>query len=163
MQEELETSVSGNVEISNSDYIDAIKDLKANTVAKSDYEALKADNKKLLDTLVNGQLPNTQPVKPVVDKDKLRDDLFRHGEDLSNLEYVSKALQLRQAIIDEGGTDPFLPAGKKIVPTDTDIECANRVATVMQECVDYAEGDSQIFTNELMRRTVDVGPTIKRK
>lgn len=160
--EELNQSVSGEV-VSNSDYIDAIKDLKQNTVAKSDYEALKADNKKLLDTLVNGQLPNTEPVKPTYNKEELRESLFRHGEDLSNLEYVDKALKLRQAILDEGGMDPFLPTGKKIVPTDTDIECANRVAAVMQECVDYADGDSQIFTQELMRRTVDVGPSIRKK
>ena len=44
----------------------------------------------------------------------------------------------------------------KIVPTTEDIECANRVAEVVKECIEYADGDSQLFTNELNRRTVDV-------
>ena len=37
------------------DYIKAIEELKANSVPKSDYDQLRADNKKLLDTLVNRQ------------------------------------------------------------------------------------------------------------
>ena len=28
----------------------------------------------------------------------------------------------------------------------------------MRECVEYAEGDSELFTNELMRRTNDAMP-----
>ena len=42
------------------------------------------------------------------------------------------------------------------MPTDDDIKTAEKVANVLQECVDYAEGDSAVFTNELQRRLVDV-------
>ena len=56
-----------------------------------------------------------------------------------------------------------MPVGKRITPTDEDISAANRVATVLQECVDYAQGDSQAFTNELQRRTIDTAPKKKRK
>ena len=56
----------------------------------------------------------------------------------------------------EGKPDPFLPVGSQILPDDADIAAANKVATVLQECVDYANGDSSVFTNELQRRLVDV-------
>ena len=78
------------------------------------------------------------------------------NEHQSNLEYWENALNLRQALIDSGENDPFLPYGHKIVPTTEDVECANRVAEVVKECIEYANGDSQLFTNELNRRTVDV-------
>ena len=37
----------------------------------------------------------------------------------------------------------------------SDYEAAERVATVVRECIEYAKGDSAVFTNELQRRTVD--------
>lgn len=145
------------------DYIDQIAQLKQNTVSKTEYEKLRADHKKALDALVNGgQLTPEETEKPV-DKDALRKELFNEGCSLSNLEYWQKTLQLRKAIIDEGGTDPFLPYGSKIAPTVEDVEKANTVAEVVQECIDYADGDSRIFTNELDRRTIDAMPFAGRK
>ena len=152
------TNVSG--EVDNTDYIAAIKELKENSVDRAKYEALRADNKRLLDAVVNGQtVENT--AKPQVDIQALRNELF-NTENQTNLQYVENALKLRNALIEKGEVDPFLPHGSKIVPTDSDVECANRVAAILQECVDYAEGDSQIFTNEVQRRTVDTGP-MRRK
>lgn len=157
MQEEIKRNEEV---VDNTDYITAIKELKENSVDRSKYEALKADNKRLLDAVVNGQTVE-KVVKPEVDIQALRKELF-NNDNLNNLQYVDKALQLRNALIDKGEPDPFLPHGSKIVPTDSDIECANRVATILQECVDYAEGDSAVFTNEVQRRTVDTGP-MRRK
>jgi hypothetical protein len=156
---EEQTSVTGTVDETTQDYIDTIKNLKENSVDRSKYEALRADNKRLLDSIVNGQSVESQaPVnKPSIDE--LRKQVFK--EDQSNLDYVTHALELRDALIANGEPDPFLPYGKKIVPTDEDVAAAERVATVLRECVDYAEGDSQIFTNELQRRTVDTGPRRK--
>ena len=144
---------------SNVDYIETIKALKENTVERSKYEALRADNKRLLDAVVNGQtVENT--VKPQVDIQALRNELF-NTENQTNLQYVENALKLRTALIESGAPDPFLPYGSKIVPTDEDIATANRVAAVLQECIDYADGDSAIFTNEVQRRTVDTAPRRK--
>lgn len=159
MTEEDKTSVTGTVDETTQDYIDTIKNLKENSVDRSKYEALRADNKRLLDSIVNGQSVESQaPVnKPSIDE--LRKQVFK--EDQTNLDYVTHALELRDALIANGEPDPFLPYGKKIVPTDEDVAAAERVATVLRECVDYAEGDSQIFTNELQRRTVDTGPRRK--
>lgn len=154
-----EQNVTGEVD-TNTDYIAAINELKQNSVDRAKYDQLRADNKRLLDSLVNGQQLELPKVEEKPDINELRKAAFK--DDQSNLEYVSNALKLRSALIKSGQPDPFLPCGEKTLPTDADVATAERVASVLQECVDIAEGDSQIFTNELMRRTVDTGP-IKRK
>lgn len=145
----------------NVDYIEAIKEMKQNTVNKQDYLKLKEENKKLIQSLVNGEQLDPAQQKKEVDVNKLRENLFKKEQ--NNLEYITNALELRNALIEKGEKDPFLPYGKNILPTDEDIECAERVARVLQECVDYADGNSDIFTNELQRVMVDTGPQIKNK
>ena len=147
------------VEDNTSDYIAQIKNLKENSVSKDDYNKLKADNKKLIDALANGsQLESVvaSKVSSVENINNLRKKLFSKGSNLDNLEYCDTALQLRDALIEKGERDPFLPFGHNVIATESDIETANRVATVMKECIDYADGDSDIFTNEIQRRTVDI-------
>ena len=147
------------VEDNTNDYIAQIKNLKENSVSKDDYNKLKADNKKLIDALANGTQLNDKvesKIDAVENINNLRKKLFSKGTNLNNLEYCDTALQLREALIENGNRDPFLPFGHNVIATDSDIETANRVATVMRECIDYADGDSDIFTNELQRRTVDI-------
>ena len=154
MNDETQTNVtSEKTGIDNNQYIDALNQLKQNSVDRSKYEELRAENKKLLDSIVNG----TEVALPAEEKksvEELRAAYLK--EDQSNLEYITNTLKLREALIAEGKPDPFLPIGEQILPTDEDIATANKVAQVLQECVNYAEGDSNVFTNELQRRLVDV-------
>ena len=153
---EEETSVTGTVEDNTQDYLAAIKELKEKSVDRSEYDKLRAENKKLIDAVVNGQPGQEEPAAVKHSKeqiDELRNDLFNSPKELSNLEYVTKAMELREALMENGEPDPFLPVGKQISPTRDDLEGAEKVAQVYRECIDYAEGDSEVFTNELMRRT----------
>ena len=159
MVEEKEISVTGTVEDNTQDYITAIKELKQNSVDRSEYEKLRAENKKLIDAVVNGQPGQEEQVLVRHSKeqiDDLRNDLFNSPRELNNLEFITKAMELREALMENGEPDPFLPVGKQISPTRDDIEGAEKVAQVYKECIEYAEGDSEVFTNELMRRTRDV-------
>lgn len=147
------------VEDNTKDYISEIQRLKETSVSRDDYDKLKADNKKLIEALANGtQLEGK--VEPKIDAveniNNLRKKLFSKGNNLNNLEYCKTAVELRDALIENGERDSFLPFGHNVIATESDIETANRVATIMKECIDYADGDSDIFTNELQRRTVDV-------
>ena len=156
---EEETSVTGTVEDNTQDYLAAIKELKEKSVDRSEYDKLRAENKKLIDAVVNGQPGQEEPTVVKHSKeqiDELRNDLFNSPRELSNLEYITKAMELREALMENGEPDPFLPVGKQISPTRDDLEGAEKVAQVYRECIDYAEGDSEVFTNELMRRTRDV-------
>ena len=147
------------VEDNTNDYIDQIKKLKENSVSKDDYDKLRADNKKLIDALANGSQINDKvesKISAVENINNLRKKLFSKGSNLNNLEYCKTAVELRDALIETGDKDPFLPFGHNVIATDSDHETAERVASIMKDCIEYADGDSDIFTNELQRRTVDV-------
>ena len=159
MAEEKEISVTGTVEDNTQDYLAAIKELKEKSVDRSEYDKLRAENKKLIDAVVNGQPGQEEQVVVKHSKeqiDDLRNELFNSPRELNNLEFITKTMELREALMENGEPDPFLPVGKQISPTRDDIEGAEKVAQVYKECIEYAEGDSEVFTNELMRRTRDV-------
>lgn len=152
-QQETDTSV---------DYISAINEMKKNSVSKEAYNSLREENRKLINSLVNSSpLEEKKSAKPVYDITELRNKLF--GEKtLSNLEYAKTALDLRNALIENGEDDPFLPKCEKLSWDENDINKANKVAEALQKCIDYAEGDNEVFTNELQRITVDAMPKFKR-
>lgn len=157
------TSVSGNETLDDTNqYISAISEMKKNSVSKEAYNKLKEENKQLLDSLINGGQVNMQSVKPEVDIQALRDKLVDVDQPLSNLEYVKTAVELRDALIEKGERDPFLPYGENISPTQDDYIKAENVANVFKECIAYADGDSELFTNELQRRTIDAMPIRSR-
>lgn len=163
MAEEIKNSESQqeNVEQDTNNYIEAIKEMKANSVDKAAYDKLKEENKQLLDALINGGQVTQELQKEPVDIDSLRKRLFGGEAELSNLDYMKTTLELREALLDQGSPDPFLPYGQNIAPTDEDIRTADRVAEAIKSCIDYADGDSEIFTNELQRIMVDTSP-VKR-
>ena len=149
-------------EVDNSSYIEAIKEMKTNYVPKEQLEKLKGENKQLLDALINGKEINIEKEEPV-DIKQLRKDLFNKDAQMSNLDYISNALKLRDALIEKGERDPFLPYGDKVNLTAEHYDKAENVAQVLKECVEFADGDSGIFTAELQRRTKDVMPMYKRR
>lgn len=154
MLNEEEKVVTGQVDDMTQDYVAAINELKQNSVDRQKYDALRAENKKLLDSIVNGQEVEVTKTPEKRDTEEIREELFNHEH--SNLDYVKLSLELRENLIAEGKPDPFLPYGKQISPSREDEELAQKAAQVFQECVDFADGDSELFTNELMRRTKDI-------
>lgn len=149
------------VETNEKDYLAEIENLKANTVNREQYNKILEDNKRLIQTVARNDArarAEEEAAKPIekIDVNECRRKLFQDGGNLSNLEYIENALKLRKGIMDDGGIDPFLPIGNRISPTKEDIETANRVAEAFQSCIEYADGDSQLFTQELQRITKDI-------
>lgn len=158
LQDENLNGVSQQENVNDStDYIEAIKEMKQNSVTRESYDKLRAENKQLLDALVTGKEIEIKKEESV-DINKLRKDLFNKDKQISNLDYVSNALKLRDALIERGERDPFLPYGDKVNLKAEHYEKAEEVATVLRECVEFANGDSGIFTAELQRRTKDSMP-----
>jgi len=153
-EQNLTNVVSGQQNVDDGvDYISAINEIKQNSVSKEAYDKLKKENKQLLDSLVNGKEIDVETKS--VDVNELRKKLFNPDGTLSNLDYVSTALQLRDALIEQGEPDPFLPVGEKVVISDDDIEKAENVASVLQDMVDIADGNNVVFNQEYQRRVVD--------
>ena len=139
----------------NQHYIDAIAELKANTVSKDKYNKVVEENKNLIKTLIDGgQIETSQVAPPQKSLEELRKELFTPKRELSNLEYVTKALELRERVLEETGEDCFVSNGHK-APTQDEYITAQKVADIYKECIEYADGDNERFTAELNRRIVD--------
>lgn len=138
------------------DYLAVIKEMKQNSVSKEEYEKLREENRNLLQSLVEGKQIDPEETEEKIDVSKLCKEIVDPDVQDSNLSGWTKILQVRKGILDEGGEDIFIPKGKFYTPSAEMNEAAERVASVIQECIDYSEGDSELFTNELMRRTRDI-------
>lgn len=161
MTEEENKVVSGEDPVGNEQYIAAINELKANTVTKDRFLKLQEENKQLLNSLVNGQSIN-QPAETSTEPSI--EDLKSHlqEEGLTNLDYVTTSLKLRNKVLAEEGIDMYCPNGAKYVSTYEDKVTAQAVADAFQEMIDLADGSTEIFNSEFQRRVKDV-PIPKRK
>ena len=141
----------------NENYIKTIREMKKNMVDRSEFDKLQKENTALLQALADGgQIDLAEEEEEAApDVKELRNKLFSMDEDLTNMEYVETALKLRKALMDSGEADPFLPIGSSREVSNRELEseqeAADRVAEGLQHCLDYAEGDSSIFTSELSR------------
>ena len=134
------------------DYIEAIQNLKDNTVSKEQYEKLRAENKKLLNAVLNDQ--KAEKEEPVETVEQLQNDLRAiksklanaQEKGMSNLEFASNALKYREKAMKLGLQDPFVP-NTPTGPEENDFRSAERVAEVLQKCVDEAKGNPATFRN----------------
>ena len=146
-------------ETTETNYIEAMAEMRKNTVSKAEYNKVLEENKQLLNAMVNGETINQPQVEVSVDLDALRSELF--NKEMTNLEYAEKTLQLREELLKRGERDPFLPNGRNYVPNDFDAMEAERAADALQHCIDTAQGNPAIFQNELQRILVDRVPVRK--
>ena len=148
---------------SNVELAKALKEMRENSVSKEDYEKLQNENKQLVAQIINGEggAGNGQANPPEkADIKALREELFGpKGSDLNNLDFWTKTLALREAVIEQEGYDPFLPHGAKIKPNEQDVERANAVAKTVQKCIDEANGNSEVFTALLQAETANDSPS----
>lgn len=151
MRPEIDKGEEGNLA-----YIEAIKNLKENSVSKTDYESLKKERDNLVNALVNGQ-----PAEKAADEEErpliagLKKRLFKPDHELSDIEYVSRALDLRDALIEQEGIDCFVGSSHSYSPTQDDYVKAAKVAEVFRECVDASNGNNTRFMAELKSRIND--------
>lgn len=151
-ENEQSVTTQENVEQDTNNYIEAIKEIKANSVSKDAYKKLQDENKKLLESLIAGETieaPKTA-VEEKVDLNELRKHL---DEAESPIDYCKTSLKLHEETLKQLGYNDYLPNGKKIRPTKEDEEKANLFIKEIKECIDYADGDDQLFIQELQRRT----------
>ena len=134
---------------------DEVLDIQKNFVKKEDYDELETNYKQLVSSVLNGgdiTDPNGEAESPKISD--LRKELYDPESNLNNLEYVEKTLQLRKAIMEETGRDPFFPAGIKEKITEADAAQAERTAKLLQECVDEAHGDPEVFDIILSKKVI---------
>ena len=152
--ENVNENVTLDIDNENTDYIEAIKQLKEKSVSKEDYIKLKEKNKELLNAIVNGDKVETEHSESKFDE---TETIKKIQNPKNDIEYFENVLALRKYKLETQGLDIFNPKGD-----DTYRETVNRVAEGIQSCLDYADGDNGVFINEYQRITKDL-PIIKAK
>lgn len=153
-----EKNVSATQGSTTEDLLQALNEVKANSVPKAEYDKIKEDNRILLNNIVNGTPINSTAVEesgPSVSE--LKDKLGRAHNDL---EYAETFLKLREAVIKETGKDPT--ANYATDNLDYELEQAELVANTMRECIELANGNPEVYKAQLMSRVVDT-PLLPRK
>ena len=134
---------------------------KTHSISNEEYNRVLERNKELTQNWAKGNML-VQAQKDTDTVESLRNDLFAEDrKELTNLESAQKILKLRSKLLDEGKRDPFVNTDAKRV-TAADFEAAERVAEGLQDMVDKANGDPDVF-NSLLGRQVDGGMSGKRK
>ena len=142
------------------DYLAAIETLKANSVPREEYEALRTQFKGLLEAHVKGEQPTQTATKPkALTIPEMQNKLF--NESLTEMERIETQLDLRDAILEQTGKDIYVPSSPRTVVTDQDRQDAEMAAKIFRHCLEVADGDEDMFKSELSRWVIDVGPVIK--
>lgn len=159
-QEGVAATTTNNAE----NYTQALEELRANTVDKKEYDRVLGENQHLINALMKGEKPEQSAPTKAADIGQLRKDLFGGETELSNLDYMTKVVELRKAVMAKGEPDPFLPVGEKVDLTADMLKDANDVATLLEHCIEFAQGDSGLFDAELARHTsAPVVPVARRR
>ena len=158
MAEEMTTTIESVDETQK--YIDTINQMKANSVSRTEYDKVRDENKKLLEAIVQGNSFETssteETAKPTIQE--LRNKAYgKDAENLTDLEYVETVLELRDRLLEEEGVDHFIPSGKKFSPDYNDQFCAQKAYEGLKHCVEVANGDNDVFIQEVTRICVDTG------
>lgn len=138
------------VDDTNTDYIAAIQQLRENSVERAKYDKLKEENKRLVQSLVNGE--NIKVEKPSVDVKEAARKVFTHDPNKTNLQCAIDELAYRDAVLEKHGVDVLLPNGPGAVVTQKDIEEVEFYVSTMRDLIDYANGDPALFRQEFNRR-----------
>lgn len=135
--------------------------LKANTNLKEQLQATREemarmaeDNKAIMKQLLEGgefQTPKQEDTRSIPDIIKAM-----NSDNISDVEYATLALAYRDKCISEGYGDPFVGKGHKYTADEREAEKAQNFADSIKHCIEYSEGNNEVFINEVNRITVDV-------
>lgn len=149
------------------DYINFMKNVHSNYVSKEDYEKIVKDNRMLAEALSNGDFNTAAPAETEQQKPSIDDlrEQIKHFDNLNDVQIIETALELRNALIEEEGrdADPFLPKNRSRSLTEGDYAIAQKVADGFEHCVEFAQGNNEVFINELQRIMNDSLPFGRRK
>ena len=151
----MENNENVEIETPEMNYAEVIKNLKATTVSREEYERVMNENKTLANALATSPAKSTDDAEVELPTDEyideLRKKLFKINSGISNREFIKTSLDLRDALMARGGRDPFLPVNKEYIDNPSDMAAVNNLANGLREIVDYSGNDDALFNSELKR------------
>ena len=138
---------------------EALKELKANSVSKNDYDKILNENRELTKAIIDGSssfVKSNNEAEKKPDIKQLAKDIFEDG--LSNYELAKRELKFRDAYIEKFGKDPFAPNNPDM--NSHDAEAASKVARIMQECINECKGEPHLYDALFNEKIKDDSPQL---
>lgn len=85
---------------------------------------------------------------------------------LSDIQIAKNIMDLRDYYIETKNEDILVPNSRMYENTQQDYDTAQRVSDIIKECIEYADGDNQLFVQEISRRMPNDSPVkavVRRK
>lgn len=140
-------------------YIDAMQDLRSrldNSVPRELYEKAIDENRLLANAYANGlSMPTGDESEERRSSRDICKYILENKGKLNSLETVKAITDYRDAVLFETGEDVFVSKGHHINPSNGAFESSEKTANIYRECIDYANGDNQLFVQEVQRRMVE--------
>ena len=143
------------------DYIEAIKTLKSNTVPKEEAEKLKAENKRLLEALTNGETIEQSATKKEFNEEEVMSIITNPNS--RDLDFFKSLISLREHKLETENIDIFAGKGTQYQPVPNESQKIENVVNCINHCIEYADGDPDAFDTELDRITIkNIKPKLKK-
>lgn len=162
-------------EMDANEYLKNIQELKDTTVSKELYEKLKKENEILAKNAINNIPVSNEPQLSEAEisaanrkrMDELRKELYANNDsEMTNLDYITKTLELRDLVIKEDGYDPMVNQYlTKAEDQQYELEGVNRTVKAYKDLIEKSEGDPNVFEALLESNTTVIGakPTTTQK
>lgn len=129
----------------------AIEKLQAQVAAlKGENDNLREAKSKYFDKVLNssGEAPTEEKHRSI---DEIRKDLVNgvHSDNMSNLDYCKLIIELDDETRRTKGHSAFLPQGKDVNPTVDEYATADKLNSVLKECINQADDDPVQFNMAL--------------
>lgn len=123
---------------------------------REEMAKMAEDNKTIMKQLLEGGY--TQDVEETDTRsieDVIKD---MRNENISDIDYAKNALAYRNKCMNlkDKPFDPFVGKGHNYQEYEKEQERAENLAQCLEHCIEYAEGNNEVFLNELNRITVDI-------
>lgn len=149
-EEKVVTTMENRETADNSKYIEAIEELKRNTVPKERYEKLENENKKLFQSLVNGEANGKGEAAATRTRAELDKVLFGSN----NLETAKAMIELKERIKEEDGVDNVFNArGPNAAVTQESLDRNEEVYEGLKQLIKES-GDDPVVFNALLQNAI---------
>lgn len=146
----------------NQQYIDAINELRKNSISKDKYEKLQEENKQLIDALKNGGQVEMVQEENKPSLQELAEKLCQEDFEPTNAEGWKTAIEFRKTMIDAGFRDPFLPNSRNYTYKEEDSARAQLISDTLEKMIDDSQGNPDMF-NALGKQYVKDDRTLQNK
>lgn len=148
--------------------LEELKKAKENSVSKEEYNRVVARNKTLSEKYVDSLEERTNKAEEEAPKPnviEMRKELFGNDrKEMTNLEYMDKVVKFRDAAIEAGERDPFLPTSGDNKDSLEAHNTAEKVANGLKQMIKDANGSPDAFNALYQARVEDTNlPGGKRR